>query len=188
MKLLIYWTVYSFSAPEEVKNLTAETLSPEKVLLLWNDPCPPNGIIRNVAFRYVSKDHEQQLDSKGWAYRSAGETVCMASSDYDRCLEIDDLIPNTHYVYQVNNFVCSIFFWFTFSSYKLCAQSCINKCASWYTTLMQSLIRILTIFRTYELEFSYVNIMDSTKTSWILYSPTNTVPPPYTHSFIEHFK
>lgn len=82
--------------------MTAATLSPEKVHLLWNDPCPPNGIITQVRYRYTSMDHEYPLWITRWIYTVADDTMCTVSPDYDRCLEIDDLKPNTHYVYEVN--------------------------------------------------------------------------------------
>ncbi|KAK3873550.1 hypothetical protein Pcinc_021450 [Petrolisthes cinctipes] len=89
------------NSPEKVRNLTGVAQSPTSVLVQWNDPCPPNGIITKVAYRCGSKEHRDQFRSIKWIKQSASNSACTVSKNYDRCVVIDGLTPNTNYAIQV---------------------------------------------------------------------------------------
>ncbi|KAK4315072.1 hypothetical protein Pmani_013686 [Petrolisthes manimaculis] len=84
------------NSPEKVRNLTGVAQSPTSVLVQWNDPCPPNGIITKVAYRCGCMEHQGQ-----WIEQSASNSSCTPSTNYDRCVEIDGLTPNTNYSIHV---------------------------------------------------------------------------------------
>ncbi|XP_069185096.1 receptor-type tyrosine-protein phosphatase S isoform X1 [Procambarus clarkii] len=76
--------------PPEVRNFTVNSLSSNKVRLLWNDPCPSNGVITGFMYKEASR--------KTWT--PIGTTAC--SEGYDRCVDVDGLRANTNYTFWVS--------------------------------------------------------------------------------------
>ncbi|XP_068202261.1 uncharacterized protein [Palaemon carinicauda] len=74
--------------PPTVEDLTVAILGEDKVRLMWNDPCPPNGEISKY---YIGKGY--YLGS----YISKSETHCPKTIKYDRCYNIPSLTEGKMY-------------------------------------------------------------------------------------------
>ncbi|XP_069185384.1 uncharacterized protein [Procambarus clarkii] len=79
--------------PPEVRNFTANILSSNKVRLLWNDPCPSNGVITGFIYKEISQDNWTPIGT-------IDTTPC--SAGYDRCVDVDGLRANTNYAFWVS--------------------------------------------------------------------------------------
>lgn len=78
-----------------MKDLRGVALSPEEVRLLWNDPCPPKGQITKYSYRrgYYS-----------WTFVDV--LPCTPQPQYERCVAVGNLRPNTNYTFEVRVSVC----------------------------------------------------------------------------------
>ncbi|XP_047493150.1 uncharacterized protein LOC125041850 isoform X2 [Penaeus chinensis] len=79
---------YPAKAPR-VKDLVGAAVSPREVRLMWNDPCPPKGKITSFVYKLHSI----------WKYRNA--EPCTSLPKFDRCIEIENLMVNTNYTFEV---------------------------------------------------------------------------------------
>ncbi|XP_069185014.1 uncharacterized protein [Procambarus clarkii] len=73
--------------PPPVQNLTASVIDSKTVQLLWNDPCPSNGLLRDF---YITHDGEYYSLVK-----------CPTSAVYDHCHTITGLVSGQEYEFGV---------------------------------------------------------------------------------------